>query len=158
MKTIALASAFILCACQSPKVAPGQPQTRVAAINSTWPGVDYAEIRAYRCDPFAAHRTTIVEGGCVAPTASPRDGRILSQAQTHRLMSAIKGEYTPHFRARCHRPRHGFVFFDKTDSPVAHLSVCFECGTYTSSPQGNLGKVWNLGAIKGILEELQLWP
>jgi hypothetical protein len=28
----------------------------------------------------------------------------------------------------CYIPRHGIVYFDKNDQPVASLSICFECG------------------------------
>ena len=154
---IALAISFMLGGCKATKVAPGEPQTMVAALNSNWPGTAFNEVRAYNYSPFTAHGINIVEGGRVAPASTPDGGALLSHAQTRRLLTAIKNEYTPHQRAFCHNPRHGFVFF-KEGSPVAHLSVCFECGSYTASARASLSRTWDLGSIRTILEELDLWP
>jgi len=35
----------------------------------------------------------------------------------------------------CFNPHHGIVMKDKSDNPVGHISICFQCGNYSIRPE-----------------------
>ena len=48
------------------------------------------------------------------------------------MVKGVKGEVLV---SKCAFPRHGVVFFDKKDNPIASVSICFECGDILVWPE-----------------------
>lgn len=133
-----LAALFFICA-------------RVAL--ATWPGVEYAEVRAYYLDPSSPGKGPIAIDGKLQPNVADREGATLNADQTKRLIAAITSQvlYSP---AKCYIPRHWFVFYDHDRKPVAVVEICLECMEDVIKPHAE-GFV-DFPAVADLLEELKL--
>ena len=117
-----------------------------------WPGVPFAEVRAYYYQVNGGEEP-IIKDGKLHSSVVNKEGALLNATQTKRLIEArsLKVLYR---RYKCYSPRHGFVFYDRDKKPVAYIEVCLECiGSDTKpSRKGYL----DFPTVLDLIEELEL--
>ena len=101
----------------------------------TWPGIEFAEVRAYAWPAkLLETNTVILKGMVLAPGVLNKDGTPLTPEHTKRLLAALNGKHPAHVVARCHVPHNAFVWYDAKKKPVAYLEICFRCFSYRAEP------------------------
>lgn len=121
-----------------------------------WPSGEIHEVRAYAFDHSGGD--SVVIDGHLNPALIDPAGVKLDAAQTQRLLRALvaKPESKENWTTMCYDPHHGFVFFDKQGGIVAHVTLCLHCENGYALPDGPNDDRWDIGALKGLLVELQL--
>jgi len=104
--------------------------------DTSWPGVQFAEVRAFAWPDDKVTTAVILPGMALKPGAINKKGSILTPDQTNRLLTAVTGKHSEYGGSRCHIPHNAFVFYDSTKKPVAFVEVCFECLTTRLEPRG----------------------
>jgi len=116
------------------------------SLASPWPGVPYAEVRAYAYNPENGPRVkdrsghvlmyeTIWHDGKLATSVINKSGTLLSATQIARLVQAItKKPSETSILTNCFDPHHAFVFYDAHRKAVAWVEVCFHCGNIQAHP------------------------
>jgi|GEM_PF-1496336 len=99
-----------------------------------WPGVKYAEVRAYAWPAEAPLQEVMLAGMKPAEGAVQPEGTRLSEAQVQRLLVAQARRSRERSSMACYYPHNAFVFFDAEQRPVAFLELCFDCRKWTSEP------------------------
>ena len=65
-------------------------------------------------------------------------GALLTQSQTARASELFRAATRPVAASRdvamCFEPHHSIVFFDERSTPIAEMTVCFECGNFRLAP------------------------
>jgi hypothetical protein len=93
---------------------------------SSWPGVEYREVRAYYSpEPFIS-----------LDHAEHKDGILLDAAQERRLISAVTARVKPYPVIDLWVPQHAFVFYDSSGKPVAEVDIGFHAFTVGPSAPG----------------------
>jgi hypothetical protein len=145
---------------QDPFVLPQTPHRRPQSfktepVPADWPGVEYAEVRAYLYNPGDSEHDAIVEDGKLHPTVEDAEGMKLNAAQTGKLLAALRNK-APDGSGSCFIPHHGFVFHDASGKPVASVSVCFLCESGRADPGGHSMRTWDWAALSSVLGEAGL--
>ena len=80
----------------------------------------------------------------------------LTKAQRAKLTKALTQarELVP--PAKCFDPHHGFVFYDKEDNIIGHLSICLKCATSEASAQLKVGRLFDWKGLEAILREVKM--
>ena len=121
------------------------------ADEPVWPGVKFAEVRAFAWPGDKTTEAVILNGISLKEGAINPDGAVLTPEQTKKLISAITGKHPDYPVAMCHIPHNAFVFYDDSKKPVAFIEVCFGCGTHRIEPKG-FAKEIDLVAIAAIFD------
>jgi hypothetical protein len=136
---------------QATAAAPG-------AVSDFWATAGTHEVRAYVFDPEKGKTRSIIEEGKLHPGVANGQGTVLTPALTERLLAAMarkegrskRGGYEPH---------HGFVFYGKDGSVLAHVTVCLASKDGVAYPQAAEAANWDIEMISAILREagLPVW-
>jgi len=126
---------------------------------------NFAEVRAYRINwddlesmeslwhPPSDSVDTPATVDDLNPTRLPVDGVRLTDKQVARLRNAVCGYRSSHTQASCFWPHHAFLFLDEEGKIVASFSVCFRCSTYYGKPDEAFARIWNLKALRALVED-----
>jgi hypothetical protein len=125
------------------------------AAAEPWPGVKFAEVRAYAWPADKPAFAVILEGMELAEGVINKDGAVLTAEQTKQVISAVTGDRPAYPVAACHTPHNAFVFYDVDKKPVAFVEICFKCNSRRMSPKGNTRYV-DLVALASGFEAHQL--
>ena len=127
----------------------------VFSAAADWPGVPFAEVRAYTYNKKDDDRN-IVTKGTLSPTVLNKQGVVLTAEQTRALVAAVTGKRpAPQWAAACFNPHHAFVFYDAAQKPVGWVEVCFECGNAAAEP-AQRGQVYDVAALEKLATDLRL--
>ena len=105
-----------------------------------WPGVQYAEVRAFAWDASVSPEELIRADMSFADGVINKDGTRLSDAQVKRLLRAEAHPLAVPRTPGCYNPHNAFVFYNARKKPVAFLEICFDCTisrTYPEDPDGD---------------------
>jgi len=103
-----------------------------------WSKLKYATARAYtfnfgRYGPgnkglhaYGPYRSK--SGGVVGLNPAIRNSVALTKRQARKALRLVQRVQGDVLVSKCAFPRHGVVFFDDKETPIASVSVCFECG------------------------------
>lgn len=121
----------------------------------SWPGVKYAEVRAYAWPNNLNPERVILadmklEKGVINPS-----GALLTAEQTKTLLTSVTGQRPGYPVGMCHVPHNAIVFYDADKKPVAFVEVCFGCSTSRILPAGAVASI-DLVAIAGIFDAHKL--
>ncbi len=120
-----------------------------------WPGVRFAEVRAYAWPDDKTTEAVILPGMTLKPGVINQDGAPLNAEQIKRLRGAVIGRHPSHPVAACYIPHNAFVFYDEAKKPVAFVEVCFGCLGSRQEPKATAE--WpDLLAMAAIFDELKL--
>ena len=102
-----------------------------------FPGVDFAEIKAFALDlhvngPPQCWLPLDDDGTLCKTVEAP--GVVLTEAQAKRLVALLKQPATFGGGSKCYLPHHAFVFYTKEGTPVAEIAVCFMCEMMMARP------------------------
>ena len=119
-----------------------------------WPGVPYKQVRGYVYNPDGQHGTPLLDQGRLHPSVIGTNGVRLMPEQIERLLGAVARPHAKHPVMRCYLPRHGFVFYNASNQPVAWVEICFECSGYRTSPP--LSHPFDLAALRTLAKDVGL--
>jgi len=124
-----------------------------------WPGVKFAEVRAYAwktgADGPPPEENLIREDMTLVDGVINKDGGVLTAEQVKRLLAAVTGEHEKHPVAECYTPHNAFLFYNAEKKPVAYVEICFDCLSTRKSQQK--APEWvDLPALAKLFEELKL--
>ncbi|HEY1123295.1 MAG TPA: DUF4375 domain-containing protein [Haloferula sp.] len=143
----------------TPTPAPTQPPSKeeFPPIPANWPGLEYAEVRAYLYNPGENPGNLILQKDKLHPEVTNPDGIKLDAAQVERLIATFRGKAANGMGVGCFEPHHGFVFYDREGKPVANVTVCFLCiqGVARPGPTGSM-TTWDWDPLKRLVEDLGL--
>lgn len=128
----------------------------LTADSADWPGIAYAEVRAYAWPLDLNVDEVILDGLKVRPGALKKSGAVLSPEQTTRLLAAQKRKVMARPKAGCYVPHNAFVFYNAQRQPVAFLEICFDCLGDRSAPALPADGDPDFLALAKIFSELQL--
>ena len=119
-----------------------EQQRKVSAKPVVWNGAKwqtkrYATARAYIYDYRADSFKNISKDGKLHQGVVNTGGAVLDASQVEKLQDIFEREPDRLIMSRCYSPHHAFIFCDAQDNIVANLSICFGCGTYSSSNESN---------------------
>lgn len=122
-----------------------------------WPGVEYAEVRAFVWEPTKtpANEALILDDFTFIAGVINKEGSPLTAEQVQRLFQAQSRRYAERRVAGCYRPHNAFVFYDAQKKPVAFLEICFDCLGARSRPRDKEADP-DFVALATIFEELKL--
>jgi hypothetical protein len=141
MKTALTAILILaLASCSSRQEKNGNSEATVDsktnAQKASWVNFDYQQVRVYFTrTPFLGYKSAIVAEGKLIDSVWDKEGVKLSPEQVQRLDKILQQPDRDVAVADCFNPRHGIVFWDKNNKPVAHISVCFECNLLKATPE-----------------------
>ena len=94
-----------------------------------FPDVEYAYAKAYLFNIEEDSNQEHIYGPSGWARTKFGDGETIKQAQLKALHRAVNRDPDILLMglAKCFIPRHGVVYFDQEDQPVAALSICFQC-------------------------------
>lgn len=142
-----------------------------AGKSSTWPNVkySYAMVYLYNIDGELHGKHQILKDGKLDKTVQG-EGKKLSNEQLEKLdgifSSGAAIDELLNGLSGCYIPRHGIVYYDEKNKPVASMSICFECegirfytpdyprNHYASTPALIKKAEEKLQEIKSIVSEL----
>ena len=101
-----------------------------------WPGVQYAEVRAYAWPDDKETEEVILPGMALKPGIINNDGALLTPQQVKRLLASVTGKHPWHPVAACHIPHNAYVLYDAAKKPVAFVEICFGCFNHRIMPDG----------------------
>ena len=122
-----------------------------------WPGVKFAEVRAYAWPDDGKHveEDVILKDMALKEGVINKDGAELSTEQVKTLLAAVTGKHPEYGVAACYMPHNAFVFYDADKKPVAFVEICFDCRGLRVMPNGATKPV-DLVALATIFKELKL--
>lgn len=129
--------------------------TFTLAAAKPWPGIKYAEVRAYAWPDDKTTQAVILPGMTLKPGVLNKDGAPLTPDQIKRLITAATVQGAAGAIAGCYIPHNAFVFYDAKKKPVAFVEVCFMCRATRIQPKVAEGKK-DLLALATIFDELKL--
>jgi hypothetical protein len=143
-----------------PPVAPPDPPTRepksTPSARAEWPGVKYAEVRAYLYNPPETHYTNrILLDGKLHPEVVNPEGIKLDVGQVKQLLQALSHREPDSTGSGCFFPHHGIVFYDRDGKAVADLSICILCTRAEGRPY-DTSVSWDLAALAQLVKDLGL--
>lgn len=111
--------------------------TFVGETRAAWPGVEFAEVRAYAWpDSLRPDRVVSDKFELLPGTIRPA-GRKLTRAQVRRVLTGLerRNPSDVYVVSGCYTPRNAFMFYNRKGQPVACLEICFDCGGSTLIPE-----------------------
>jgi hypothetical protein len=135
--------------------AASQDETTPSRVDANWPGLAYAEVRAYYHKDPEVLLDTLLQEGAIQKLAANKDGAPLTTDQTKRLLAAVAGNYQSYKKSMCFDPRHAFIFYDEHHKAVAAMEVCFDCYGMYMTPGGMPERI-DFPAIADLVDELKL--
>lgn len=120
-----------------------------------WPGVAYAEVRAYAWPDDKITEAVILPDKSLKPGVINKDGALLTAEQVKKLLAAVTGKHPEHGVAACHIPHNAFVFYDADKKPVAFVEVCFMCVNHRIFPKRSWSYI-DLVSLASIFSEHKL--
>ena len=135
--------------------APKQAEPESAPADA-WPGVEYAEVRAYLYNPPKSQDNRIIHDGKLHSEVVNPEGIKLDAAQVKRLLGATFHREPDRSGSGCFFPHHGIVFYDRDGKPVASVSICLVCTIAAEFPYGADTMRWNLAALAQLIQDLGL--
>jgi hypothetical protein len=104
-------------------------------INNQWIDFDFQRASAYYSETALFDEEFVISGK-LNPLISDSIGVSLSEKRIHQLNRILSSpdKYIGYPVMECFLPRHGVVFWDKDNKPIAWISVCFECGNMKANP------------------------
>ena len=157
LAAICLATCFAILQTRGPKVAPVRPWEVDAdplGPRIAWPATDYAEVRGYIYNLNGDLAASLLVDGKLNKSVHNPEGEVLNESQVEQLLEAVARPYPDLGEFMCYEPRHGFVFYDATQKPVAFVEICFDCLGFQVSP--DLPHRINLVRLKQLCQELNL--
>ncbi len=122
----------------------------------------YAKIFEFNQDFEQTHQLDqAIYNGTEFAKSKKREGILLKES-FHTALTKIfaKGvDELIYGLSSCYIPRHGIVYYDKSDQPVASLSICFECeriGIWSMKPIAFKQKMKNIKTEKPLDQINQL--
>jgi len=100
-----------------------------------WPGVPFAEVRAYSWPADKETEAVILPDKSLMPGVLNKQGAPLTREQVKHLRAAVTGKHSDLPVAACYVPHNAFVFYDASKKPVAFVEVCFTCLGYRAEPK-----------------------
>jgi hypothetical protein len=126
-----------------------------------------ATVRAYEMEPIdASGRPQCLQvldatGALCSGVRGP--GVVLSASQVATLLAILRAPASYGGGSKCFIPRHGFVFHDAADVPIAEVALCFECEMVRGQPALRGGEPSSHGVsaagltgLRALCEELGL--
>ena len=131
---------------------------QVAIAAEQWPPVKFAHVVAYCYDykQDDEDRLIVQKDGRHHPgIISPATVRLSEDqvAELRKVLSEKAKKYGG--SADCFWPHHAFVFYDEKWTPVAHMSVCFTCGTFKASSKG-VHRYFDMARLQKFVETLKV--
>lgn len=120
-----------------------------------WPGLKYAQVRAYFYNTDSEHDRRLLKDGKLDASVTNPAGRTLTATETKRLLALINRGAPPHPLTPCYVPHHGFVFYNGWGRPVAVFEFCLQCFKATPSPN-TAGPYYDYPALADFLVQLGL--
>jgi hypothetical protein len=139
----------------TPANAASQAETTPSRVDTNWPGLAYAEVRAYYHKDPEVLLDTLLQEGVIQNLAANKDGARLTADQTQRLLAAVAGNYKAYKKFMCFDPRHAFIFYDEHHKAVAAIEVCFDCYGMYMTPGGMPERI-DFPAVADLVSELGL--
>lgn len=140
----------------SPVAPPAPPKQESESAPSTdWPGVEYAEVRAYLYNPPETRRNRILSNGKLHPAVVNPEGIKLDAARVKQLLQATYHRQPDRSGSGCFLPHHGFVFYDRDGKAVADLSICFVCTRAEGRPYSETIQ-WDMALLAQLIRDLGL--
>jgi len=108
------------------------------ALESEVPGARLpkgtAKVMAVLYDHTAdSSRPSVVSDGVIHPGVIKQYSKILSDKDVASLLDALTEKHPEKNRFLCEfAPRHGLIFYDKSDAILGHVSICFACSELKS--------------------------
>jgi hypothetical protein len=141
----------------SPVAPPPPPKPDFAPIPANWPGMAYAEVRAYLYNPDQNQENLIIEQGKLHPQVLNPDGVKLDTIQIERLLTILRHKSPDEGVSAClFLPHHGIVFYDREGKSVAHVSVCFLCEIGIAEPRNHPMGTKDFAALERLVRDLGL--
>ena len=144
---ISLLATLISCSPKNDKITKTEPVVK----KTNWLDSNYYQAKAYRAYPPFSSNQIVVDGKLI-PQVQDTAGVKLSDEQVQRLNRILTH---PNQQAGvgsdCFYLRHGIVFWDKTNKPVSHVSVCFTCNQLRATPEVD---AMDLEELKALFVEL----
>jgi hypothetical protein len=131
------------------------PPSPAVGTRLTWPGVSFAEVRAYCYDYTAEEGVSFFINGRMHRGVMDPKGVKLSTDQTRRLMDALTVSRDKQDRTPCYKPHHAFVFYDAAGKVAAVFEMCFGCNKWVETPNG-LPEYIDTPALWTLCQELGL--
>jgi hypothetical protein len=126
------------------------------ATAQDWPGLPYAEVRAFAYNKTGFPDRLIIENGRLSGTVLNRHGVVLTAEQGRRLIAAVTGyRPRPETETMCFDPRHAFVFYSAAKKPIAWVELCFDCSRALAEPSVD-GQVYDILALEKLASDLKL--
>lgn len=143
----------------SPTASASQHWQPIAPVREgAFPGVAFRKVRAFDMDPLdpkTGHPQCLSvlnqQGGLCRLVRGP--GVELQQKQVNQLLLLLRAPSTFGGGTGCFLPRHGFVFYDENDSPVAEVALCFECEMVRGKPSLKKGEEYSHGVAKQAISQ-----
>lgn len=123
--------------------------------DNPWPGVEYAEARAYYYNASGEDGAPLVKDGELHKSVVNKGGTVVPPEQVKALLTILNTRKLKSLRPACYRPRHGVVFYDRDKKVVAFYEVCFECLLQRSEPDG-IAPLTHLPSVADLFENLKL--
>ena len=123
-----------------------------------WPGVPFAEVRAYAWPATEGEplNKVISDRGKLLPGVLNPKGVVLSKEQVRRLLATQRRRVeTRRTVSACYDPHNLFVFLDRRGRMVAFLEICFDCRNTRARPEDERADP-DLPALAAIFSELKL--
>jgi hypothetical protein len=114
--------------------AGGEPRTPAGA--RPWPGVAFAEVRAYAWPVNKTAGDLVSNDLTLQPDVINKEGAVLTAEEVKQLQAAITGRHPTYPLAFCFDPHNAVVFYNAEKKPVAYAEVCFSCWGIRASPKG----------------------
>ena len=140
----------------SPGDASSSTKQERPPVPADWPGVEYAEIRAYLYNPGENDANLILENGKLHPEVVNPEGVKLDAPQTERLLALLRNKAPDGSAVGCFTPHHGFVFYDREGNPVASFTACFLCELGVAVPGIHSMTTWDFAALGRLVQDLGL--
>jgi len=121
-----------------------------------WQRESFTSVKAYIYDYQADAFQVIAKNGRLHQGIINTDGVLLNPSQVEKLQDVYQKDSDGKIMAKCFLPHHAFVFFDAQDKIVAHLSVCFQCGTSSSSKKWKSNTYLSFKKVALLVKELGL--
>ncbi|MEK7949161.1 DMP19 family protein [Luteolibacter soli] len=135
---------------------PSPPKQEHLPIPADWPGVEYAEVRAYLYNPGDNAENLILENGKLHAEVVNPEGIKLDATHTERLLATFRGKAPDGAGVGCFTPHHGFVFYDRDGKPVADVTACFLCEIGVANPGSHSMTTWEFNSLARLVQDLGL--
>jgi len=101
--------------------------------NFAFPNVAYTKAVAYHFDDTQARENIVTKAGTL--NANIKKEQELNPEQIKHFLGLVNNpDSYGGMSHRCFEPRLGVVFYDAQNKIAAHMSICFQCNNFSSTP------------------------